>query len=265
MPDTVNMFWHGADLSPIDKICIQSFLDHGHIVRLFTYRAIETPPGVIVEEASAILPYDRFFTYANSPSAFSNIFRYNLLFERGGWWVDTDVLCLRTELPRCDYYWAEQDPGFINGAILKFPPGHHLCHELLKQSEERSKNIRGWGYLGPYLLTKILADYKPEGLSGSTSDAYPVSWREAHFFWLPEYCSRIETRIKSSSFIHLWNSIFMRMGISPSVVPPLGSFLRRFYDDLGFRYDTMLDIETCREAAAGFLKPYLETYPVRTD
>jgi hypothetical protein len=57
----------------------------------------------------------------------------------------------------------------------------------------------------------------------------------------------------------------MRMEIFPSVVPPPGSFLRRFYDDLGFRYDTVLDIETCREAAAEFLKPYLETYPIRTD
>lgn len=30
-----------------------------------------------------------------SYSAFSNQFRYTLLYDKGGWWVDTDVVCLR--------------------------------------------------------------------------------------------------------------------------------------------------------------------------
>src|SRR5215468_2454910 len=126
----VNTFWHGEAISSAERLCIQSFLDHGHSFRVFTYSDVEMPGGVIVEHAAQILPLERFFYFEGSPSGFSNIFRYKLLLERGGWWVDTDVLCLKRELPDCDYYWAQETPGRINGAILKFPPEDPVCLRL---------------------------------------------------------------------------------------------------------------------------------------
>jgi hypothetical protein len=230
-----NTFWHGEKLSTLEKACMRSFLEHQHMVRVFTYLRVEMPPGVIIEDASNILPYDRFFTFEGSPSAFSNIFRYKLLAERGGWWVDTDILCLRKEIPECDYYWAFEEQDRINSAILKFPPGDPVCWRLLRLSEEESKNLTHWGQLGPDLATKLLSRYTPTKLCGSTEDVYPVHWVEVHLFWLPEFLYEIEERIKTSTFLHLWQSMFKRLGVDSNDNPPFGSFLYKLYSKYSLR------------------------------
>jgi mannosyltransferase OCH1-like enzyme len=55
-------------------------------------------------------------------TSFADVFRYELLHRHGGWWVDTDVYCLTDELPKGERVWAEQEPGLLNNAILKFLP-----------------------------------------------------------------------------------------------------------------------------------------------
>lgn len=262
MPEssTINMFWHGTALSGIEEICIQSFLDRGYAVRLFTYTDIEMPAGVIPEDARSILPYDRLFFYDESPSAFSNIFRYKLLWERGGWWVDTDVLMLKAEMPDCDYYWAEEDPGRINGAVLKFPARDPLSLVLLKMSEERSTNIKRWGYLGPELLTEILGGRTFARHCGSTNDVYPLHWREAHFLWLPELCDEAECRLRNATFVHLWNSVLHSMRITSNNNPPPGSYLHNLYRNYGLNFQIELDVVSCRH----FVERFLRRYPIVT-
>jgi hypothetical protein len=247
-----NTFWHGESLSAVEKVCMESFIKHNHFLRVFTYSKAEMPAGVILEDAAVIMPRDRVFTFQESPSAFSNIFRYKLLLERGGWWVDTDILCLGREIPDCDYYWAREVPGKINGAILKFPPGDPMCWRLLRLSEERSKNLTQWGQLGPDLLTKVLSNYTPTRLCGSTEDVYPIHWLETHFFWLPEFLYEVEERLKNSTFVHLWHSMFKRMGMNPNLRPPRGSFLSKLYKQY--------ELETCENAEAGSCRESIRRY-----
>ena len=55
-------------------------------------------PARLVEALAALEQSDggvRAIPDSGSLAAFSNLFRYKLLLERGGWWVDTDVICLR--------------------------------------------------------------------------------------------------------------------------------------------------------------------------
>ena len=73
----------------------------------------------------------------------ADIFRYHLLYKYGGWWVDTDVYCLTGNLPVQPYAWAEQEPGVLNNAILKFPKGDALCGELLAAALARSSGGLG--------------------------------------------------------------------------------------------------------------------------
>jgi hypothetical protein len=222
---TFNMFWEGQYFTPIESLCMRSFINRGHSLTVFTYNGAPVPEGVTLEDAREVLPADRFFTFEGSPSAFTNIFRYKLLLDRGGWWVDTDIFCQKQQVWVCDYYWAEQAPGKINGAVLRFPPGDPLCWKLFRLSEERSKGPLVWGKLGPHLLTKVLSDKQPIGLAGSTGDVYAIHFIEAHYFWLPEFCHQVEMRTRNSTFIHFWFSMFQRMGINPHSPPPCGSFL----------------------------------------
>jgi hypothetical protein len=223
------MFWHGEEFSCIEWVCMCSFIDCGHELRVFTYDPVKLPQGVVRADARQILPRKQLFTFENSPSAFTNIFRYKLLLEQGGWWADSDILCLARRLPACRYYWAHQDASQINGAVLRFPPSDPLCRTLFERSLVEAQRLSAWGQLGPALLTSTLPHPAPLGHAGSTKDVYPVHWLETHFFWLPEFKPVVESRIRQSTFLHLWHSVFARMGMDVACKPPAGSFLDSLY------------------------------------
>ena len=76
-------FWFGSDLSWLEALCIQSYLDHGHSFTLYAAHDIANiPNGVDLRHASEILwpapfklrPEDRL-----GVAVFSDIFRLKLL------------------------------------------------------------------------------------------------------------------------------------------------------------------------------------------
>ena len=101
MAEIINSLWIGRPLGLIEQLSIASFLRNGCEYHLYCYEKIEgVPAGAIVRDASEILPASEIFYYSHglgkgSVAAFANLFRYKLLFKRGGWWMDTDMVCLR--------------------------------------------------------------------------------------------------------------------------------------------------------------------------
>ena len=97
----VNSLWVGSRLRKLEQVCINSHLGVGHEYHLWTYGPVENiPEGVIVEDANSIVPESNVFTYRRGPGkgsygGFSNLFRYGLLRDRGGWWVDIDLAALK--------------------------------------------------------------------------------------------------------------------------------------------------------------------------
>ena len=98
----VQSMWIGDKLSTMEQLAIKSFLDNGHKFHLYTYGEVKgIPKGTIVKDGNEILPESEIFYYTADPvhkgsvSSFSNWFRYKLLFDKGGWWVDTDNICLK--------------------------------------------------------------------------------------------------------------------------------------------------------------------------
>ena len=118
------------------------------------------PPGVLAADASAILPRDE-VDRCQSIEAFGDVFRYELLFREGGWWADVDVFCLTDRLPDARYAWAEEEPGVINGAILKFPPGEPIVAELAMKARALARQVKTWGAAGPRLLSDVLRSFEP--------------------------------------------------------------------------------------------------------
>lgn len=198
---------------------------------LHLYEDVDAPEGVVKVDARQTLPFSEFFMFDGSPSAFTNIFRYKLILETGGWWVDTDVLSLSSDLPDCEYAWAHQDPSQINGAILKFPRGDSLCHTLLDLSIERSLSLTAWGQLGPGLLTEVLSGANPSGHFGSQTQFYPTHWLEAHLCWMQGQAEFVKSRLDGACFFHLWNSILTKMGIDLDKRPPPGSYFEYLLAD----------------------------------
>ena len=117
---------------------MKSFVDHGHDYDLYSYSSPTVPKGVRVLDADEILPRNEIFYYRRgrergSVAGFSNLFRYRLLALRGGWWVDTDVICLSPNAPEREIFIEREDENLIGSAIIRFPKGHSFVNALYEK------------------------------------------------------------------------------------------------------------------------------------
>ena len=232
--NVVRALWHGSPLSVFEELSLRSFLHFGHAVELYTYEEVEGSPGVRVCDANAILPEADVFAYASGPAkgsfaSFSNLFRFKMLAEHGGIWSDADMLCLKplNELPEA---WAGQvckfTPGYLNTAILKFPPGHEVCAEVYRALAAEGANLS----LGSTaeLLTQAVRR-RPERCESLPVDHfYPLTWRETWLLVDPDQYVACSARLASSYGVHCWNTaITFGLGMPKDALPPTGSYLHR--------------------------------------
>jgi len=160
MLPVIQSLWVGDPLSNLEKLCIQSFLDHGHPFHLYTYSNIDgIPDGAVVKDGNKILPWDKLTSgKVKDMASLSDYFRYTLLNQKGGYWVDTDTICLRPfDFPDpiifCGHPFGAHT--FAN-CLLRFPAGHPLMETMQKLCESRL-HTAGWGrtdFGGPPVLTE---------------------------------------------------------------------------------------------------------------
>ncbi|TCJ11659.1 hypothetical protein EZJ19_14685 [Parasulfuritortus cantonensis] len=226
--NTVRMFWHGRALSPYERLSIRSFLQQGFQVEVFAYARPRLPAGAVWRDAAEILPAARVFAYAGGPgvgsyAAFSNLFRYKLLYELGGIWADSDLLCLRpfSDLPEA--FVGRQDADTVNGAVMRFPPGSAVCGRLYEAARELGSGVR-WGRAGPRLITRVLAG-EPGVAVLPEAAFYPVPWRRALDLAMPARAEECAAAVAGAYCVHWWNEVFRRFALPKDRLPPRGSFL----------------------------------------
>ena len=241
-------FWLQDELPPLEHLCIKSFIAHGHRFRLYSYADVANMPrGCEAADARLVLPEERLFYYESphhvgSVSAFSNLFRYKLLLEHGGWWVDTDVLCLTPEIPDAEYVFAKESPVLYGTATLRAEAGSLLMGTALSRAEQAGTRF-AFGATGSYLLTELIHEFDLENEAWETESIYPVSWTDPLAVFNPGRRAELEQRLASSKFLHLWTTVLRRANVLKSVRPPIGSFLAACFDsyDVEFpdraRYD----------------------------
>jgi hypothetical protein len=183
----------------------------------------------LLEDASRIVPKDELFLVDGSVAAFSDLFRYKAIQIYGEWWADTDVYCLKDDIPDCDYAWANEDQDNINGAILKFPANDSTLFAISRAAQAIGGKTNNWCELGPHLLTKHLAGIAFGNHFGKRDYFYPIHWLETFLFWVPHQNDYIKFRCRDSFFVHLWSSMFGQIGIDRYTKPPFGSFLDAIY------------------------------------
>ena len=92
----VQSIWLGP-LSVMERLVIASFGANGHEFHLYTYDQLDDlPGGAVLKDAREVLPAKWVLRDSRGSFAgFSDVFRYKLLLEKGGWWVDMDTVCLQ--------------------------------------------------------------------------------------------------------------------------------------------------------------------------
>ena len=208
----IQSLWIGDSLSKLCQISIRSFIKLGHTYHLYTYSKLkDIPEGVVVRDGNEILPESEIFRYKNgSVSAFSNAFRYKLLYDKGHYWVDTDFVCLRRFDFRDDYVIGTEPvlnhtETKLNPCVLKAPyrslpmfQGFQIC--MTNKPKVLDGTIQ-WD-LGPSSLRNICVDNRLEkfAVHSKTFNTY-----EAKDSFTPiisasmvrELCNKIDTgRVK---------------------------------------------------------------------
>lgn len=129
---TFNGLWIGNKLSPIELLTIHSFLNFGYHFKLWIYEPLqnELPENLELCDANEIIPRNKIFFYKNksqfgigkgSVAGFSDIFRYKLLYEYGGWWVDMDITCLKNIDFTEPYFFRNHHNLKVVGNVMKCP------------------------------------------------------------------------------------------------------------------------------------------------
>ncbi|MDD9856842.1 MAG: glycosyltransferase [Gammaproteobacteria bacterium] len=194
-PPPVQSLWVGERLSPIEQLCVSSFLHHGHEFHLYRYGELAgVPAGARVMDAGAIIPQREVFMHRRGTYAiFSDWFRWALLERLGGWWVDMDVVCLKPFMFDDRLVFGgdknivpgsgERGSGHCHIDILSFPAGHAFCRHMRERCAHpnrfvaydspgsrflklkrillrRGREYTGWGEAGgPCGFTRALEHY----------------------------------------------------------------------------------------------------------
>lgn len=156
-PDNINVhsLWIGRHISPLEMLTLKSFIAAGHKFHLWIYDKIETPlpKEIIIKDASEIIPQNKVFKYngkntfghgKGSYAGFSDIFRYKLLYEHGGWWIDMDVCCLKPLNISSPYVFRKHHNLPVVGNIMKCPAKSRVmlsCYmEAIETVDENNKD-----------------------------------------------------------------------------------------------------------------------------
>jgi hypothetical protein len=110
----------------------------------------------------------------------ADLIRAEELWHRGGWYIDSDVLCVKPfdQLCALEGVVAWEDGDHIPNAIMGFRPGHLAVGRVLELAIER----RGQGTwaAGVGVTTEVFGQERRDVVVLPPQMFYPVHWRVAH-------------------------------------------------------------------------------------
>lgn len=238
-PQTVRTFWHGAVMPLYQQACLASFARHGHRVEVFTYsEGARFADGLHVRDAREILPEERVLRplAGGKVGIRANLFRYALLEQLGGWWIDPDVMLMQPDLPDGDVYIAPPDVFRRTPvAVLKFPTHHPLMVEARAKADALDDSPEAWERAGAALLSELVLGR--DILSQSKDGLGPISWLNVPDLFDPGKRDELYRTTADARFLHLQDEVWRRAGIPSQLAPPEGSYLAELLERYGATAD----------------------------
>ncbi|HEX5732700.1 MAG TPA: glycosyltransferase [Blastocatellia bacterium] len=204
--------WIGPELSLMERLSIASFLSNGHEYHLYVYDDLRNlPEGATLKDGNEILPASMIFRYEKhkSFSAFSNFFRYKLLFEKGGWWADADMVCLKPFDFGHEYVFSSEmarGREFTNCGIIKAPQGSAAMEYAWEICRAKLPEKLVWGEVGPRLMAESIKRLSLERFVERPHVFCPFGYDE----WDEVLNPNKVWNLDDACAVHLWNEMWRR-------------------------------------------------------
>jgi mannosyltransferase OCH1-like enzyme len=215
MNKIIQGLWIGPELSVMEQLSVSSFLQNGHEYHLYVYdEPKNVPKGTVIKDANEILPSSSVFQYQHSPSyaGFANFFRYKLILERGGWWADTDIVCLKPfDFPEQYVFSSEISQGLevVTSGIFKCPSLSEVMSYAWGVCQTKDPQHLVWGETGPKLMGDAVRKYTLEKYQKPSQVFCPLG-----FFEWQRVLEPLEEIVfdESTYAVHLWNERWRAAG-----------------------------------------------------
>ena len=218
MNDVIQGLWIGDELSTLEQLSLSSFIKNGHEYHLYTYNNVKSvPSGVTVRSGEEILPKEQIFSYQTgegrgSFSAFSNFFRYKLLYDRGGWWVDTDMICFKPfdfddEYVFSSEHYVTKNEDVVTSGVIKAPKGSEIAKNNWEVCKSKDPMKIVWGEVGPRLVREGVKKFSLSKHVKSHQTFCPLGFEE----WFKVLNPNIQLEFDEGVYaLHLWNEMWRR-------------------------------------------------------
>ena len=219
----------------MEILSIKSFQKQGHIFELFTYGKVDNiPPKTVVRDGNEILDEKEIFKFNDSYLPFSDLFRYKLMYDEGGIWVDLDMICIqpfifddkfifsseRTKQRGAFASLLEETPS---NNILKSPPKESFYLDLFSKCFLNRKKVKKNTQFLIY-MKELIYKYKYDGYVRGAQDFNPINWWHVKEFFYStkqdfpsKYGTSAYTReelLKSCYSIHMWRNLVKKKNLS---------------------------------------------------
>ena len=225
----VQSLWVGDKLSQMEKYSIKSFLNTGHEFHLYTYGKVDgIPKGVKVLDGNTIMPAKEIFRLQKTFLPFSDIFRYKMLYEKGNYWVDVDLISIK-KLDFKQPYVFSSERTIQKGAykmsvkyvpnigVLKAPPKSEFYKELYERCiEHHRKGINKDKIKYMRIMRDLLNKYKFNKYVLKPKIFCHLDWWYAKdaFMNVPNFVDKygvkgksINSMFKDTYTVHFWRDL----------------------------------------------------------
>jgi hypothetical protein len=216
MNNIIQSLWIGGRLSLLEQLSIKSFIENGHEYHLYVYDDVENiPEGTVVKDANKIIDKSQiykcsFIARNKNYCGFADVFRIKLLLEKGSYWSDMDVVCLKHFDFEDEYVFSSeltpQKNQVTNIGVIKSPKNspflnevYNHCLEMLEKNLVLSKKV--WqDCIDKYNLNRYVKSY----------DTFcKVNFWQTNNF-IKKDSKVFDTYDSNCYAAHLWNQIINR-------------------------------------------------------
>lgn len=221
----ISSFWYTPKgykgIGLMEILTIKSWLDNGYKFHLYTYnlndriflKFQELFDNFILKDANEIVSFSEYFSDDRGVgvAAFSDFFRFNLLYQKDALWVDLDMICLNP----CDYNEKEyifskeidDDPNKarITTSLLKFPKQSEFGKLLIEEAKKIVNNRKTipWGVIGPDFLAKWVKECDLEKHALDYKDTCQIPWKNAR-----DFINKEKTFDENKPCLHLFSEMW---------------------------------------------------------